>query len=58
MRISIYRVVLSSDSGKVTLKVVSLSGKKGALKTVLAMENCPPSAIISIVKEEIPRAKK
>jgi hypothetical protein len=30
--------------------VVSLSGKEGAIKIIMAMEQCPRSAIIKIAK--------
>ena len=47
-KIATYIAILSHDRGRSKIKVVSLSGKKGAIKMIMAMENCPRSAIASI----------
>ncbi|MCY1662566.1 hypothetical protein [Chryseobacterium sp. SL1] len=50
MKIGIYKVSLKDDKGSVQLNIVSLSGKKGAKKQVMASEKCPKSAITAIKK--------
>lgn len=43
-------VTVKNDKGTAKLKVVSLSGKQGAIKQIIASENCPENAILKIVK--------
>ena len=45
-----YKATLKHDTGKVTLTVVSLSGKQRAIQQITAVEGCPECAIVDIVK--------
>lgn len=45
-----YKATLKHDTGKVTLTIVSLSGKQGAIQQITAVEDCPECAIVDIVK--------
>ena len=45
MKAETYSATLRHDNGRVRLKVVSLSGEKGAIAQVTAAEGCPASAI-------------
>jgi len=45
-----YIATLKHDNGTVRLKVISLSGAKGAIQQITAVEGCPQSAIVKIVK--------
>ena len=45
-----YKATLKHDTGKVTLTVVSLSGKQGAVQQIKTAEGCPECAIVDIVK--------
>ena len=46
----IYKATLKHDTGKVTLTVVSLSGKQRAIQQITAVEGCPECAIVDIVE--------
>ena len=48
MKIETYLVTLRHDNGTHRLKVVSLSGKQGAIRQVTATEHCPECAIVDI----------
>ncbi len=37
--------ILKHDKGTVKIKVVSLSGRRGALQQLTAVEGCPESAV-------------
>ena len=50
MKMEIVRATVKNDSGTAKLKVVSLSGKHGAIKQIITSENCPECAILKIVK--------
>ncbi len=58
MKITIYSATVAHDKGKSKFKVVTLSGKEGAIKTIMAMEQCPRSAIIRIAKAKKIRPEK
>ena len=45
-----YKATLKHDTGKVTLTVVSLSGKQRAIQQITAVEGCPECAIVDIVE--------
>jgi hypothetical protein len=49
-KIEVYKAVLAHDKGRFTLKIVSLSGREGAICQIMAAEGCPRSAIKSISK--------
>jgi hypothetical protein len=53
MKVKIYSATVAHDNGKSTFKVVSLTGKEGAIKTIMAIENCPRSAIKKITKTKM-----
>ncbi|WP_126652179.1 hypothetical protein [Chryseobacterium aureum] len=50
MKIEIYVATVQHDKGKTKFRVVSLSGKEGAIEQVKTLENCPESAIIAVTK--------
>ena len=50
MTIGIYKATLKHDTGKTTLRVVSLSRKQGAIQQITTTEGCPECAIVDIVK--------
>ncbi|GMN08142.1 Uncharacterised protein [Chryseobacterium taihuense] len=50
MTMETYKATLKHDTGKVTLTVVSLSGKQRAIQQITAVEGCPECAIVDIVK--------
>ena len=50
MTMETYKATLKHDTGKVTLTVVSLSGKQRAIQQITASEHCPVCAIVEIVK--------
>lgn len=43
-----YIATLQHDKGRIRLQVVSMSGKQGAIRQIMAIENCPLSAIIGL----------
>ncbi|MDC8027081.1 MULTISPECIES: hypothetical protein [Bacteroidota] len=45
-----YKATLKHDTGTVTLTVVSLSGKQGAIQQIKTAEGCPECAIADIVQ--------
>lgn len=45
-----YIATLSHDNGKAKIRIVSLSGKKGAISQIMAAESCPASAILKLKK--------
>lgn len=50
MKIEIFVATIRHDNGIVKLKVVSLNGKGGAIQQITAIEGCPKSAIVDLVK--------
>jgi hypothetical protein len=50
MKISIYSATVAHDKGKSKFKVVSLNGREGAINIIMAMEQCPRSAISKIIQ--------
>ncbi len=48
MRIETYVVTVRHDNGKTRIRVVSLSGKQGAITQVVTAEGCPECAIVGI----------
>ena len=50
MTIGIYKATLKHDTGTTTLRVVSLSGKQGAIQQITTVEGCPECAIVDIVE--------
>ncbi|MDB5158716.1 MAG: hypothetical protein JWR50_3423 [Mucilaginibacter sp.] len=58
IRIKTYTAVLLHDRGRSRIKVISLSGKQRAIKTIMAMENCPRSAIASITTFNLKQDEK
>lgn len=50
MIIETYRATLKHDNGIVKLKVISLSGKQGAIRQITTAEGCLECAIVKIVK--------
>ena len=50
MTIEIYEATLKHDTGTTMLRVISLSGKQGAIKQITTAEGCPECAIVDIVK--------
>lgn len=50
MKIEIFIATVKNDNGTTKLKVVSLSGKQGAIHQITASEHCPVCAIVEIVK--------
>ena len=50
MTIGIYKATLKHDTGTTTLRVVSLSGKQGAIQQITTSEGCPECAIVDIVE--------
>lgn len=46
--IETYIATLQHDKGRIKLQVVSMSGKKGAIQQIVAIENCPMRAIIGL----------
>lgn len=46
----IFVATVRHDNGIVKLKVVSLSGKDRAIRQITAIEGCPKSAIVDLVK--------
>ncbi|WP_343642354.1 hypothetical protein [Chryseobacterium sp.] len=50
MKIEIYVATVQHDKGQTKLRVVSLSGKQGAIQQITALENCPECAITTITK--------
>lgn len=50
MILETYRATVTHDKGIVRFRVVSLSGKKGAIEQIMAAEGCPRRAIIKIIK--------
>ena len=50
MTIEIYEATLKHDTGTTMLRVISLSGKQGAIQQITAVEGCPECAIVDIVK--------
>ena len=50
MVVAYYKATLKHDTGTTTLRVVSLSGKQGAIQQITTAEGCPECAIVDIVK--------
>jgi len=50
MKMEIFVATIRHDNGIVKLKVVSLNGKGGAIQQITAIEGCPKSAIVDLVK--------
>lgn len=50
MTIEIYKATLKHNTGTTTLRVVSLSGKQGAIQQITTSEGCPECAIVNIVE--------
>gem|GEM_PF-2019743 len=48
MKLRTYLATIKHDSGKAKLKVVSMSGRKGAVTQVTAFENCDENAILKL----------
>lgn len=46
----IFVATIKHDNGIVKLKVISLRGRDGAIQQITAIEGCPKSAIVDIVK--------
>lgn len=42
---------LKHDRGMIKIKIVSLSGRRGALQQLIAVEGCPESAIVQLTKK-------
>ena len=50
MTIEIYEATLKHDTGTTMLRVISLSGKQGAIQQITTVEGCPECAIVDIVE--------
>ncbi len=50
MTMETYTATVKHDNGTVTLKVVSLNGKQGAIEQITIVEGCPECAIVDIIK--------
>ena len=50
MTIEIYEATLKHDTGTTMLRIISLSGKQGAIQQITAVEGCPECAIVDIVE--------
>lgn len=50
MIIETYRATLKHDTGMIRIKVISLSGEKGAIQQITTAEHCPECAIIKLKK--------
>ena len=50
MTIEIYEATLKHDTGTTMLRVISLSGKQGAIQQITIAEGCPECAIVDIVE--------
>lgn len=50
MIIETYRATLKHDTGMIRVKVVSLSGERGAIQQITTAEHCPECAIIKLKK--------
>jgi hypothetical protein len=48
MIIETYIATLQHDKGRIRLQINSMSGKQGAIQQIMAIENCPLSAIIGL----------
>jgi len=48
MIIETYRATVKHDTGMIRIKVVSLSGEKGAIQQITTAEHCPECAIIKL----------
>ncbi|MVZ64170.1 hypothetical protein [Sphingobacterium humi] len=45
-----YQATLKHDTGMIWVKVVSLSGERGAIQQITTAEHCPECAIIKLKK--------
>ena len=50
MTIEIYEATMKHDTGTTMLRVISLSGKQGAIQQITIAEGCPKYAIVDIVE--------
>lgn len=48
MIIETYIATLQHDKGRIRFQIISMSGKQGAIQQIIAIENCPLSAIIGL----------
>lgn len=46
--IETYIAILQHDKGRIRFQINSMSGKQGAVRQIMAIENCPLSAIIGL----------
>lgn len=50
MILETYVATLKHDNGKIRIRVVSMSGEKGAIEQICKAENCPERAMIKLKK--------
>ncbi len=57
MELITYVATIRHDDGEFKIRVVSLSGRKGAIQQITTAEKCPECAIVKLEKKHVKKIR-